>query len=205
MGNVATSTTSNPRVDQRDRLAKALAHPLRQRILEILNRRVASPRDIAEELGAKLADVGYHVRMLRSYGAIELVRTEQRRGAIKHYYRATTRVALGNDQWEQLPVSARLALFGQTLEVAWGHVRKGVEQGGFEPDGARVLVQQFELDERGYRQMVKLIDGLVAKALEIQAGVVARRANSAIPEGERRTELVALHFLPDGEPSRRGR
>src|SRR4051812_47204949 len=71
------------------RIAKALAHPLRARILLRLGERVASPGDLASELGAPLGLVAYHVRMLRDYHCVELVRTEPRRGAVQHFYRAT--------------------------------------------------------------------------------------------------------------------
>src|SRR3954471_24787211 len=57
------------------RIAKALAHPLRARILQRLGERVASPGDLSVELGAPLGVVSYHVRMLRDYDCVELVRT----------------------------------------------------------------------------------------------------------------------------------
>lgn len=182
-----------------DRQVRALAHPLRQRILEILNRRVASPREIAEELGAKLGDVGYHVRMLRDYETIELVRTEQRRGAVKHYYRATTRAMLSDAQWAQLPESARAAFFGQALEMIWQHARKAVANGGFESDAARYRLERLQLDEKGYKAVVALVNDTVDKALEIQARVAARRTSEGIAD-ERTTELALIHYLPDGEP-----
>jgi len=48
----------------------------------------ASPNGIAEKLGFEVEHVGYHVRVLRDLGCIELVRTVRRRGFIEHYYRA---------------------------------------------------------------------------------------------------------------------
>lgn len=184
-----------------DQIVKALAHPLRQRILAILNRKITSPREVAEELGEKLGDVGYHFRMLRDYGAIELVRTEQRRGAIKHYYRATTRAMLDQEQRERLPASARRRILGQTLEQGWQGVREAAESGGFESADARAADERFELDERGYKAMVKLLDQTLAKAGDIQAGVIERRGAGEPAPDEVRTALMLLHFLPDGEPS----
>jgi len=186
-----------PEID--DRHVRALAHPLRQRILIILNRRVASPREIAEELNEKLGDVGYHVRMLRDYGAIELVRTEQRRGAIKHYYRATTRAVLTDDQFSHLPATARQALYGQTLEMLWQHARKAALNGGFEADGARHRVERLELDERGYAAITALLSDTFEKALEIQARVAGRRSVED-PSLEATTELAMIHYLPEGQP-----
>jgi DNA-binding transcriptional ArsR family regulator len=71
------------------RLIKALGHPVRVRALAILNERVASPSELAEELGEALGNVAYHVKVLEENGAIELVRTAPVRGALEHFYRAS--------------------------------------------------------------------------------------------------------------------
>lgn len=182
-----------------ERLAKAMAHPLRQRILEVLNRRVSSPREVAEELDEKLGDVGYHFRMLREYGVIELVRTEQRRGAVKHFYRATSRAMLDNATWARLPQSARRSMQGHALDTIWQHVTAAVKEQGFEREDAHVSWTTFDLDEKGYEAMVKLVDSTVEKAQAIQAEVVERRAKGKLVGKEVKTELAVLHFLPNGE------
>src|SRR4051794_18335538 len=102
------------------RIAKALAHPLRARILQRLGERVASPADPAAELGAPLGVVSYHVRMLRDYDCVELVRTEPRRGALQHFYRATVRPSLDAEQWRRLPAGLREELSGVTLQQLVG-------------------------------------------------------------------------------------
>lgn len=77
------------------RFAKALAHPLRARILEALaDAGELSPNMAAEQLGEKLTNISYHFRMLLDLGAIELLRTEPRRGALEHYYRARVRLTV---------------------------------------------------------------------------------------------------------------
>src|SRR5258705_3551801 len=106
------------------RIAKALAHRLRARILQRLGERVASPNDLALELGAPLGVVSYHVRMLRDYDCVELVRTEPRRGALQHFYRATARPTLDEDQWRTLPSSLRRELAGETIAEIVDDLRK---------------------------------------------------------------------------------
>src|SRR6266567_332970 len=83
---------------------------LRGRILQRLGERVASPGDLAVELGAPLGVVSYHVRMLRDYDCVELVRTEPVRGALQHFYRATARPRLDDQQWRMLPSRLRREL-----------------------------------------------------------------------------------------------
>jgi DNA-binding MarR family transcriptional regulator len=192
------ATETRDQVDER--LVKALTHPLRWRILEVLNRGVSSPREIAEELGAKLGDVGYHVRRLHELGVIELVRTEQRRGANTHFYKANSRAMLDNEHWARLPKSARRQLFGQTLDAIWSHVRRAIKHEGFDRDDVHVSFTTFDLDDRGYADMVALVDETLERSLAIQAEVMGRRAEGAGDGSAVKTELVLLHFLPDGEP-----
>jgi len=56
------------------KLANAMAHPLRVRILAILDEGRASPSDLATHLGVPVENVAYHVRVLRQYGLVRLVR-----------------------------------------------------------------------------------------------------------------------------------
>ncbi len=71
------------------RVVKALSHPTRVRILELLQEReLASPVELAGQLGIPLGTVSYHVRRLEQLGFIELATRTQRRGAIEHHYRA---------------------------------------------------------------------------------------------------------------------
>jgi DNA-binding transcriptional ArsR family regulator len=76
-------------IDQR--LAKALSSSLRARALTLIAEGIASPKAIAEALGLDVRSVAYHVRVLRELDCIELVETQQRRGALEHIYRVTDR------------------------------------------------------------------------------------------------------------------
>ncbi len=74
--------------------AKALAHPVRAAILNLLGQKTASPKDLAIELEEPLGNVSYHVRELLSLNCIVLVDTAPRRGAIEHYYKATAKATI---------------------------------------------------------------------------------------------------------------
>ena len=74
--------------------AKAVAHPLRARILEALAGEARSPNQLAVEFNEPLGNVSYHVVVLRDLGMIDLIDTVPRRGALEHYYRARWRVQL---------------------------------------------------------------------------------------------------------------
>lgn len=64
----------------------ALSHSVRRDVIECIANGITTPGAIAAAKGHPLGVVAYHVRMLRDYGVIELVRTEPRRGALQHYY-----------------------------------------------------------------------------------------------------------------------
>jgi len=74
-----------------NRVAKALSNPLRAKALVLIGKGVASPKAIAAAIDADVRTVSYHVRVLRKLGCIELVETQQRRGAVEHIYRVAER------------------------------------------------------------------------------------------------------------------
>lgn len=86
-------------------LFKALAHPVRKRIIKALARRDASPKQLSDEFGVAIANVTYHARRLEEFGVIRLVDTARRRGAIEHYFRLETRPGLTDEAWEVAPPS----------------------------------------------------------------------------------------------------
>lgn len=53
------------------RLIKALCHPVREHILAVLNERIASAREIGEELGAEVSSFYHHIEELEKFGCIE--------------------------------------------------------------------------------------------------------------------------------------
>src|SRR5215218_2830825 len=91
-------------------IAKALAHPLRMRLLTLLEEGTASPTELANVTGASLPRVSYHVRRLAAAGLIELVRTKQRRGAVEHYYAAVRPPEITEEAWGPLPRVVKTAV-----------------------------------------------------------------------------------------------
>ncbi len=170
------------------RIAKALAHPLRARILQRLGERVASPGDLAVELGAPLGVVSYHVRMLRDYDCVELVRTEPRRGALQHFYRATARPNFEEQQWRTLPSGLRGELSGETIQTVVDDLAAAADAGMLEDPELVLTRTPLELDERGRKKLNKLLSRTVEQALAI--------ASESASRGDEKfaTELAILHF-----------
>jgi DNA-binding transcriptional ArsR family regulator len=163
-----TSAPAEQQLDQR--LVRALGHPLRQRLLILLHKHgESSPRELALRTGERLTNVSYHVRILRENECIELVRTEPRRGAVEHFYRATARPILDDRQWAQLPVNVRRALFGQTLQEIWDDVLAAADSTGFDDPQCHVSRTWFQLDEIAWNELVDALAGVLDRAFELHA------------------------------------
>jgi DNA-binding transcriptional ArsR family regulator len=178
------------------RLAKALAHPLRVRLLAALDKDVASPNQLAEQVEQPLQNVSYHVRVLLSLGCIELVRTAQRRGAIEHFYRAVVRPFFTDADWEQLPTSARQPVSDAVLQLIWGDASRALRAGTFDSRHDRQLMcMPLKLDETGWEELGALVGELGERALDIQAKSAERLEEG----GQERfwTRLVLMHFPSD--------
>ena len=114
------------------RYVKALAHPLRIRILAMLADRVASPVQLAAHLDATLGTVAYHVRTLPGLGLVELVDTRQRRGATEHYYRAREHPRFPDDAWSGPAPVAKQRMLSAILQQIGQHVTSAAAAGGFD-------------------------------------------------------------------------
>jgi DNA-binding transcriptional ArsR family regulator len=171
------------------RIAKALAHPLRARILQRLGERVSSPGELAVELEAPLGVISYHVRMLREYECVELVRTEPRRGALQHFYRAIARPSLDDGQWRTLPASLRGELSGEVLGGLVDDLAAAADAGNLEDPELVLTRTPLELDERAFKKLNKLLARTHEQALAIAAESADRAAAERFA-----TELALVHF-----------
>lgn len=68
---------------------RALAHPLRLRILGLLAREPRTTKQVAELLGENHTKLYHHVQELERAKVIRLTETRQKRGTVEKYYQAT--------------------------------------------------------------------------------------------------------------------
>jgi predicted transcriptional regulator len=65
----------------------ALNHPIRRTILRrFLDGPPTSPVGLAREMDGSLNLIAYHVKILAQNGVVRQVKTEQRRGALEHFF-----------------------------------------------------------------------------------------------------------------------
>ena len=174
------------------KLMKALAHPLRQQLLMALSERVASPSELAEELGEPLGNVSYHVRMLVDLGCIELVSTTPRRGALEHHYKAVVRPLLDDASYATFPTSTKRALIGDLLKDIWGDVAAAADADAFDRDEVHVSRQPLTLDAEGWSEVAKVLSGAVDQIEDIKA-----RSGKRLSKGDAepvQSVLAIMHF-----------
>jgi DNA-binding transcriptional ArsR family regulator len=197
---MSKSTTAEARRDKgqhelESNIVKALSHPLRMRILTRLNEGVASPNEMAKEFEESLPLVSYHVRILRELECIELVRTTPRRGAIEHHYRALTRPFLDDDDWAQLPPSARKAVSNTVLTKALGDVRTAVAAGTFDDRADRHLsYTPLVLDEQGWRELGDRLNELLDWVIAEQGSAAGRLQDGESGGAEVRARMTLLSY-----------
>jgi DNA-binding transcriptional ArsR family regulator len=179
-----------PAIDQR--IMKALSHPLRVRMLTLLNQKVASPSELADELDEPLGNVSYHMRFLADLKMVKLVRTEPRRGAVEHYYEALEPPLVSDEDWAQLPVTLRRSLSDSTLTNIARDLKGAGEAGGFDRDNIHVSRVALTLDQQGWDELSGLLAQLLERAREVQEQSNKRRKRASsdpIP-----TALVLMQF-----------
>jgi DNA-binding transcriptional ArsR family regulator len=174
-------------------LAKALAHPLRVRILSSLHKGISSPNQLAQELGEPLGNVSYHVKTLLEYDCVELVKTEPRRGAVEHFYRATDRAFLSDSDWAKIPASARKGISGSILESIGQSATEAMAEGTLDArSDSHLSDTPLQLDKQAWKDLNKVLSETVDKATAIQKEARKRMGKDKANAIE--TKLAIMHF-----------
>ena len=178
------------------RLVKALAHPLRIRILGILEQRSATPKELAELLDVQLENLSYHVRTLRDFGFIKLERRRMVKGAVEHRYGMVARPRITAAAWEQLPAIVREALDSASLDQIWDVVTRAAAQDKMSRPQSHMARRVARLDEQGLAQMSDVVTNAVDQLVEIEKQSAQRLRKHKSPEIP--TVLIAMLFdAPD--------
>ena len=176
------------------RYVKALSHPLRVRILALLQERTASPRELAEWLDATLGTVSYHVRTLHDFGLIELVKTTQVRGAIAHHYRAKVRPRVDDAAWAAAAPIVKQAAVGASLQTVDDYARASAAAGGFDRGDAHLSRTNLRLDAKGWHAAARACEKLLADLGRIEEATGKRLAKDPHAEGTSDAAMVLMLF-----------
>jgi DNA-binding transcriptional ArsR family regulator len=75
----------------------ALNHVTRRQIMRQLEAGVASPKELAAELGESIQNISYHIGVLRRLGLVSVARETPRRGAVERHYEVASRRPTARD------------------------------------------------------------------------------------------------------------
>jgi DNA-binding MarR family transcriptional regulator len=180
-----------------------IQHPIRVDALAILNEREASAAEIARQIGEDLKKVGNHVKALATHGCIELVRTEKKRGASEHFYKASLRPHIGDAEWAQLSPKARHEISALVFQSIIAEVLASFRAEKFDGRLDRHLSwRSMKLDEQGWTELMEEL----GESLE-RIEAIALRADERLCETDEKgfpAIAAALGFeraMP-GRPSR---
>lgn len=151
-----------PDYELQDRLAlstaaqvRALGHPLRTTILQLLHERAATVSELAQAIGRPKSTIAHHVEVLRDNGLLQVVRTRKVRAIEERFYGRTARLFyVAQTSEEDLPrdfndfaVAAQESISAYENGKLWGfirHARISPEQASQFWERMAELVEEFD-------------------------------------------------------------
>jgi DNA-binding transcriptional ArsR family regulator len=156
-------------------LVRALAHPMRVRVLEALQGRTASPTELAREFGASLGVVSYHANALLEIGCIEQVRTRPRRGTIEHFYTARPRSFIGHQDWRRAPLSVRGGVTAEAVRTLVERIGAAIGADTIDPaEDTTLNWMTIAVDERARREIAAILGRALAEVTDAAAAARER-------------------------------
>jgi DNA-binding transcriptional ArsR family regulator len=190
-------STSDRRRVESERLMKAMSHPLRAAILRVLNERTASPAELARELDDQLHNVSYHTKRLEQLGCVELVKERHVRGAVEHFYRATTRNLVDSSEWGALDPVIKEDLAGESMQKVLDDFVASAQAklvGGEEQFW--LTRTPLVLDEEGMKEALEIHERAFGELQEVEARSAARLLESK-GDGTPVSSSQALFQMPE--------
>jgi hypothetical protein len=167
--------------------SEALRHPVRVRILEVVNERDMSPvqfmhQRLAPQLDQSqksLSHISYHFRKLQEYGCIEIAETVPRRGATEHVYRSKARAYFTDEEWSELTQRERCLISRTMYQGLAARAEGAMLSHTFDSRSDRHLTWiAMEVDERGWSELMGTLAGTYGDVEQIRHDARDRLAAS---------------------------
>jgi hypothetical protein len=172
------------RADLTTRRLRVGWHPIQLKALTILTERVASPKEIAIELGLTKAGAGrvsHHLRELEKGQLIEEVRTEPRRGAVEHYFTAVQRPIVTEKEFQSWTIEQREEFSRYIILCMARDFGMALEYRTLDADAnvSRHLTRTpLHLDSQGFSDLHAAYMNLFDRTFQIQAESDERRSRT---------------------------
>ncbi|MDQ2629757.1 MAG: winged helix-turn-helix domain-containing protein [Actinomycetota bacterium] len=182
--------TEAKRKKRNETICTVLKHPLRVRILEVLNEGPRSPSQFVEEglipkehfntYQQALSLASYHFRELEKEGCLEVIESIPRRGAVEHVYRGMTpRVFFSDAEFDAMPQATRRQLSKISLQGLIARADRAISTETFDARPDRHLTWvPMQLDERGWKEMIATLAATFGELTQIRHDAKDRLAAS---------------------------
>jgi DNA-binding transcriptional ArsR family regulator len=180
-GALATELTAEDRGEIGLRIARALGHATRVRILELLSEDDRSPVEMAIAIAgdkSQLTNVNYHTKILWELGCVEKVGREPVRGTYKQMYRSKMSVLFEDFCWASLSQQVRseisVTVFGNILRRTGDAMKAST----FDAKKDRHMsLQTVPVDLVGWDEIRELMAGTMESVVAIAKGAKGRGEN----------------------------
>jgi DNA-binding transcriptional ArsR family regulator len=147
----------------------ALSKKARVEVFAIFCERIASPKEISDELNEGLSQVSYHVTVLRECRLIVEDHKVPRRGAVEHFYRAATPTLIPPNAWDHLPPAMRKSMSADILQHFFDDAAASMEAGVFDESPGELSWTPLVLDTLGLEELGALAQDFLGSVLDLQA------------------------------------
>jgi len=148
---------------------EALTHPLRSRILGILEHEWATAAEIAEELGTPARTVRHHLRFLRERGFISVRRSRRRRNVHEYSFEGTTFGYVDDDLYATLSSAERRAVTNHYLRVLSRGVNRFAASGTtYDTHFPFTVRVRLATDEQGWTELTEILSSTLERILRVK-------------------------------------
>lgn len=162
-----------------------MRNPLRSEILELLVKGPSSPSKMGRALGVSTQIVNYHTKRLVKLGCAEPAgkRRVEGKSVPEHMYRATDRVLIETEDWEELAPEVKDHQVWQYAHAIVDDLELGLKGGTLGPDKHFHLTQtRILVDEEGRDRVMEIQERARLDILEVQTQSL-KRLEKAEEEG----------------------
>jgi len=144
------------------KLAKALANPMRARIMTELCVRPLSPSQFQSIVGGNLGNIARYFRQLEEWDFVEVIeirRGGHRRGGVEHIYRRIQPILIQTEEWAALPTFLREDVSANVLVSYLARLNEAIEGGTFDAETDRHLSwDNPTLDRQAWEELGARLD-----------------------------------------------
>lgn len=180
-------------------MVKALAHPTRVDILNVLVEGPSSPSRISRQLdNVSLNLTSHHIKVLRELDCVELQEEVRHGGRTEHIYRLSKRPMFTAEEWKEVEPEDGQYLTLDILRVVSEEVRQALLDGGFDGPDRHLSRTPLAVDREGWQEVVKILERALYELFEVGERSVTRAERSG--EDLAKARVVIMQFLFSNDP-----